>query len=445
MSTFKARPNKLKYRSDTTTLDEIHKDLMKKLDSNYKKLEYLSQAGDLIVDYYEKLSGHQYDQNSEKVEYVDINNINTENKSISNSFCSKETSSIKKSKKNNNENENENENENNSDSDSDSNIASDSDEKVDLLVSSSNDLKLLNLLSRQSRKAKKPIKKRKIITSDPGCKSIFQFLAQPEEEEKKDNNENNESVNTREEILARLNRAELQEKFLFIIDKNYACGKVKTQKSVICSRCNIEKILFTTEGCYICKKCGETEHIVMENENNNNKESAFEKQKYPYKKINHLKEKLNQFQSKETADVPDEIYDMIINDLKKKRLRQDLVSPADIKAILKKNRQTNYYEHLQQIYCKITGSPPITLSRETETTIINMFQAMQEPFQKHRPDERSNFLSYAYVLNKLFRIIGLEQHSKFFYLLKSKEKLRDQDNIWAKICKDMNWRFFSSF
>ena len=72
-------------------------------------------------------------------------------------------------------------------------------------------------------------------------------------------------------------------------------------------------------------------------------------------------------------------------------------------------------------------------------------QAMQEAFQRHRPDVRSNFLSYYYVLNKLFKIVGLEQHSSFFQLLKSKEKLREQDDIWEKICRDMKWNFFSSF
>jgi hypothetical protein len=426
MSSFKQRPNKLKYRSDTTTLDEIHKDLMNKFDSNYKKLEYLSKTGDLIVGYYEKISGHQYDQNFKKD--TDINDINDENE-------------------NENENENESEyidiNKNNDDYDENdfnnekNKEICDSDENADISRMPSHDLKILNLLSRKNRKTKKPIKKRKINTVDPSCRSIFQFFSQPEQElEKKENGD---------DFLLKLNRAELQEKFLFIIDKNYACTKVKTPKSVICLNCNIEKILFSSEGCYICKKCGETEHIVMESENNNNKENNFEKQKYPYKKINHLKEKLNQFQSKETADVPDKIYDLIYDDLKKKRIRPEYATPAIIKAILKKNRQTNFYEHLQQIYCKITGCSPITLSREIEATIIGMFQAMQEPFQKHRPDDRSNFLSYAYVLNKLFRIIGLEEHSKFFYLLKSKEKLRDQDNIWAKICKDMNWRFFSSF
>jgi hypothetical protein len=412
MSAFKHRPNKLKYRTDTTTLDEIHKSMMSKFDSNYKKLEYLSKTEDLIVGYYEKLSGDQYDSTKDgKIEYYDLNEDREET-------ILETEQEIEKQDINDEKTEN-------------------SEDDAVISIDPSDKLKMFNLLSRKNRKTKKPIKKRKITNIDNGNKSIFQFFTQ--EISVKD------MENEKDELLTKLNRAELQEKFLFLVDKNYACGKVRMQKNVLCSNCNIEKTLFSSEGCYICKKCGETEEAFMENENNNYKETNFEKQKYPYKKINHLKEKLNQFQSKETADVPDEIYTMIINDLKKKRIRPEYASPADIKSILKKNRETNYYEHLQQIYCKITKSQPITLSREIETMIIGMFQAMQESFQKHRPDDRSNFLSYAYVLNKLFRIVGLEQHSKFFYLLKSKEKLRDQDNIWAKICRDMGWKFFSSF
>jgi hypothetical protein len=74
-----------------------------------------------------------------------------------------------------------------------------------------------------------------------------------------------------------------------------------------------------------------------------------------------------------------------------------------------------------------------------------MFQAIQPSFHRYCPRDRFNFLSYAYVLNKLLRLLGMEKESKYFNLLKSKEKLRDQDAIWSKICKDMGWKYHSSF
>jgi hypothetical protein len=183
----------------------------------------------------------------------------------------------------------------------------------------------------------------------------------------------------------------------------------------------------------------------MESELPSHKELANEKQKYPYKKINHLKEKLNQFQSKESADVPDDICAIVRSDLRKMGLNPKNTTPPLIRKILKKHKWTNWYEHLQQIYCKVSGNKPITLSSDIEEAIINMFQAMQESFRFHCPKKRSNFLSYSYVLNKIFRILHMPEHAKYFGLLKSKEKLRDQDLIWSKICKDMQWDFYSSF
>jgi hypothetical protein len=242
-----------------------------------------------------------------------------------------------------------------------------------------------------------------------------------------------------------VNKALLQEKYLYLTDKGYACSKSKVSKTVYCTNCSIEKILCQSDACYVCKECGETEYILIENEVSTHKGDVEKQQKYPYKKVNHLKEKLNQFQSKESSDVPDEVCRVVIKDLKKKRIDVKKCVPPEVMSILKKHRFTTSYEHLQQIYCKVSGAIPITLSRETEETIINMFQSMQDSFHKHCPESRSNFLNYAYVLNKLFRILEMEEHAKFFALLKSKDKLRDQDIIWSKVCKDMNWKFHSSF
>ena len=65
MSSFKHRPAKLKYRSDISTLDEFHKDLMKKMNSNYDKLEYRTKIGNLLVNYYDQMTKDQYNQNVE--------------------------------------------------------------------------------------------------------------------------------------------------------------------------------------------------------------------------------------------------------------------------------------------------------------------------------------------------------------------------------------------
>jgi len=288
-------------------------------------------------------------------------------------------------------------------------------------------LKILEQLTQHMKKIKKPVKKRKISPDIKAKKSILDFI------EIKKSNPSNQT------------KLELQNNYLLITDKTYACSKVKKIKSYFCEKCNIEKILCPSDSYYVCPKCGEVENIIVESENINHKDSSDSKPKYPYKKINHLKEKLAQFQAKETADIPDSVYDIVDLELKKNRLNPDEITFNDIRIILKKYKLTDHYEHLQQIYCRVSGKLPVSLSKETEEKIINMFLSIQDPFRKFCPSNRSNFLNYFYVLNKIFRIIGLEIYADYWPLLKSKDKLREQDIIWNKICNQMKWEFHSSF
>lgn len=385
---------------------------IRKIEDNSEVMEYISKAGDLLVNYYNITSGAYYNS---------IDNYNDNENDIT-KYNDTELIDF-----------------------TDTVVDNNSTEKENTGIYISDRLKYLNKLSQSTRKVKKPVKKRRIIHDTSAGKSILNFLPIS-----KGCNSDKTSI-IPEDTNMLVSRAALQDKYLMLVDKNYACDKIKNDKVIYCNECKekrniiIEKILCQSDGCYVCKKCGETEHIIMESETPSHKELSNEKQKYPYKKINHLREKLNQFQSKESADVPEDICNIVRNDLRKKRIRFENCIPPEVKSILKKHRLTNYYEHLQQIYCKISGTVPITLSRDTEETVINMFQAMQESFRRHCPVDRSNFLSYSYVLNKIFRILDMKEHAKYFGLLKSKEKLREQDIIWKKICKDMDWKFYSSF
>ena len=38
----------------------------------------------------------------------------------------------------------------------------------------------------------------------------------------------------------------------------------------------------------------------------------------------------------------------------------------------------------------------------------------------------------------------MNAHAKYFGLLKSPDKLREQDDIWYKICQDTHWQYHSS-
>ena len=115
-----------------------------------------------------------------------------------------------------------------------------------------------------------------------------------------------------------------------------------------------------------------------------------------------------------------------------------------MKAILRKLKLSVYYEHAQHIISKLNGTPPPTISREHEEILKKKFREMQEPFEKHRPKDRNNFLSYSYVLHKLCELMELDEEVKCFPLLKSRQKLRAQDKVWKEICRECRWKFYPS-
>ena len=75
---------------------------------------------------------------------------------------------------------------------------------------------------------------------------------------------------------------------------------------------------------------------------------------------------------------------------------------------------------------------------------IDMFSKIQEPWEKFKPTGRKNFLSYSYVLHKFCQLLELDHLLTSFPLLKSIKNLKEQEQVWEKICKSLKWEFISS-
>jgi hypothetical protein len=232
--------------------------------------------------------------------------------------------------------------------------------------------------------------------------------------------------------------------YFFNTDTNF----VKTIKNVnvdFCEKCQLEKILYLSEGKVICKGCGDETLILIDSDKPSYKDPPREVTYFSYQRINHFNECLAQFQAKETTDIPQEVYDKIILELKKERIKDmTKLNSIKIRDILKKLKKNKYYEHIPHIINKLNGVAPPVMSRETEEILRRMFKEIQIPFHKFCPKDRSNFLSYAYVLRKFVELLELDEFIECFSLLKDREKLYEQDKIWKDICKYLDWEFIPS-
>jgi hypothetical protein len=129
---------------------------------------------------------------------------------------------------------------------------------------------------------------------------------------------------------------------------------------------------------------------------------------YTYKKINHFKDWLSQFQAKENTVIPEEVLDQVRLALRQKGIKDlSKITPRRILRVLKEIPLPKMYEHKNLICNKISGNPPPFLSGEQERKLRDMFEELQAPFERHRPRNRKNFLSYSYTLHKLLQLLGL--------------------------------------
>ena len=92
----------------------------------------------------------------------------------------------------------------------------------------------------------------------------------------------------------------------------------------------------------------------------------------------------------------------------------------------------------------MNGKKAPILQRYEEEQLRSLFKEIQIPFSNNCPIERKNFLSYSYVLHKFCELLEYDELLVYFPLLKSREKLQQQDQIWKAICKDLRWEYIPS-
>jgi len=273
---------------------------------------------------------------------------------------------------------------------------------------------------------------KKNISSDNNSKSKILNSFFKINDEEKTNNTENENENSKEKII---------KNYLSNIDESFININDYVVNNENCKFClQGELIPIEHEGLLVCNKCFNNVSSLIENEKPSYKEPPKEACFYAYKRINHFREILAQFQAKETTQIPEEVLENIKLQIKKERITLDSFTNKKAKDVLKKLGYNKYYEHIPFIKDKLGIKPPV-MSNELEELLCNLFIEIQGPYAKFCPDDRVNFLNYYYTVYKLCELLDQKQFLPYFPMLKDREKRIEQDNIWKNICMDLNWGF----
>jgi hypothetical protein len=278
-------------------------------------------------------------------------------------------------------------------------------------------------------------------------KTQEKFEEKSEENSYHDNEEENKNQNC-DKTLRRENMSKLD-------IYNHVMSKVEddfvpddlyeTSENDECPFCETDRELYQNEGKLVCPKCFYVDFILIDSDKPSYRDTPKEMTNFAYKRRNHFIEVLSQYQGRETTEIPEEVYVEILQELKKNRITKvaDLTN-GKLRTILKKIDKNRYYEHIPFIIYQLTGLKPPPITSKVRKRLIDMFNDIQIPFAKYCPCERRNFLSYSYILYKFFELLELDEHLPYLNLLKSRDKLHQQDIIWEKICEDLKWEYIPS-
>lgn len=211
-----------------------------------------------------------------------------------------------------------------------------------------------------------------------------------------------------------------------------------------CKECGSDKMVIDYhQSNYICTECGLASFYQLEELSYKEEQETSEKIiSYSYKRDNHFNEWILQLQAQEQTNIPDEVIDKLRMEFKKQKIKKlSEINPSKVRIFLKKLDLNKYYEHVPYITNILNGVDPPKMSLELEERLRQMFKDIQEPFNKHCPESRKNFLSYSYVLYKFCELLEEDDFLPCFPLLKAKDKLYQQDVIWKNICKELQWEF----
>jgi len=244
---------------------------------------------------------------------------------------------------------------------------------------------------------------------------------------------------------------------------------VEPDKTPICPTCHTRKHMDFDEGRaeWVCMQDGHVmrEHVDeawCEYGENHGRES-----KSSYKRINHASETLSQIQGHEGTIIDPAVERAMMEEVEKHRafLTLDQINWDMIGMWLKKHKYNHWSEHIPLIHYRITGRRRVQFVDNQETTLKDMFKAVQKPYDERPPHIRKkcNFPSYAFIFHKSAELKAYEHEqaaqtvggqererelekarqwqylSQFFRLLKSPDKIREHQQVWEYFCDCLGW------
>ena len=184
------------------------------------------------------------------------------------------------------------------------------------------------------------------------------------------------------------------------------------------------------QGFKFCELCGTTDMLLEYVPEHSYENGPYTRNNYhPYKRSNHLNERLSEFTNQNfKKPIPRAIYNLILRKYKK-----DQITPNLIRNVLKQNKLPQYYRAVNIIYRRCTGKTMSHITGNEISKISYLFSEVEYIFNQIKPSTRKAFLNYNFVICKLLQRIGRDDCIEYFKQIKSSKRKLFHIEMWKQI------------
>ena len=216
----------------------------------------------------------------------------------------------------------------------------------------------------------------------------------------------------------------------------------KKHKRNFCIDCNLEMLIDYQESVLVCTKCGVFEYYSV-HVSSYNHTMRYSRRKCIYKRSDNFKVVLNQFFYGGKRVVPDDVMEMIKDEIHDEtNILYNYTIPLMIpilECILKRNELTRYKDSIYFIYFKLSGVHTPHITTKEYNMILKVFDVVSTIYDKYKPKGRKSFLNYPFVLKQILIMLGKVEYAKYIPKLKTHSKQKELERLWCLITKDPEW------
>lgn len=257
---------------------------------------------------------------------------------------------------------------------------------------------------------------------------------------------NNETTikesNEREELISKY--VAVAREYIIIENHNYKPEKF------LCSSCLSDDIRrsIDDESLYICASCGTEIEILDDTPTFKDADRVSISNRYTYSRRGHFIDAMKKFQGKHNIDseVLKDVVNNLMKELKLHNLTIDTVTKDHIYMFLSEKKLSSHYDDIHLIFHLITGKPCADFS-QLESKILYLFEQQEQALSTAAGggEGRDNSINVYYKLYKLLQKVKYPCKKGDFYILKTKTKEDEHDEIMKKAWKILGWAWLDTY